>query len=90
MALQELWTEKYRPNTLDGYVFSNEQQKEQLEDWVEKKSIPNVLFTGSPGVGKSTAAKILLNLLNINPLDILELNASRNNSVDDNFSFLSF
>ena len=39
MALQELWTEKYRPNTLDGYVFSNEQQKEQLEgEWWLGKS----------------------------------------------------
>jgi len=40
MALQELWTEKYRPNTLDGYVFSNEQQKEQLEDWVKRNPYP--------------------------------------------------
>jgi replication factor C small subunit len=83
MALQELWTEKYRPNTLEGYVFRDEQQKELIEGWINEQSLANVIFTGSAGIGKSTISRILLNLLNIHPLDILELNASRTNSVDD-------
>jgi len=42
-----------------------------------------LLFSGSAGIGKTTLAKILFNELEINDLDILEINASRTNSVDD-------
>ena len=51
--------------------------------WIEDKTLPNALFTGSPGVGKTTLAKIIINELEINPLDVLEINASRTNSIDD-------
>jgi len=80
--MKELWTEKYRPNTLDGYVFKDLAQREQIESWVKEKSIPHLLLSGSPGVGKTTLAKILINLLGIEEYDILEINASRENSVD--------
>jgi replication factor C small subunit len=83
MAVKELWVEKYRPNTLDGYVFRDTHQKSQIEAWIKDGSIPHLLLSGTAGVGKTTLAKILFNLLNINRYDILELNASRNNSVDD-------
>jgi len=80
--MKELWTEKYRPNTLDGYVFKDSQQREQIESWVQEGSIPHLLFSGAPGVGKTTLAKILINLLDIDTYDVLEINASRENSVD--------
>lgn len=83
MAVNDLWVEKYRPKTLDGYVFRDTDQKKQIEEWVKQKSIPHLLFSGSAGIGKTTLAKILFNLLEINDLDILEINASRTNSVDD-------
>lgn len=79
----DLWVEKWRPKTLDGYVFKDNTQKEQIETWVKDKSIPHLLFSGNAGIGKTTLAKILFNELDINPLDILEINASRTNSVDD-------
>ena len=41
-----------------------------------------MLFSGAPGVGKTTLAKILINLLDIDSYDVLEINASRENSVD--------
>jgi replication factor C small subunit len=81
--MKELWVEKYRPNTLDGYVFRDEHQRQQVENWVKDGTIPHLLFSGNAGIGKTTLAKILLNELNINDLDILEINASRTNSVDD-------
>jgi DNA polymerase III delta prime subunit len=80
--MNTLWVEKYRPNTLDGYVFRDANQKAQIEQWVKSKSIPHLLFSGAPGVGKTTLAKILLNLLEVEGTDILEINASRENSVD--------
>jgi replication factor C small subunit len=80
--MKELWTEKYRPNDLDGYVFRDQAQKEQVASWVKDKSIPHLLFSGAPGVGKTTLAKILINELKIDEYDVLEINASRENSVD--------
>ena len=81
--MKELWTEKYRPRTLDQYVFRDEHQKKQIQTWVRDKSIPHLLFSGNAGIGKTTLAKILLNELQVNDLDVLEINASRTNSVDD-------
>lgn len=81
--MNELWVEKYRPKTLNDYVFQDDRQRNQITTWVKEKSIPHLLLSGHAGIGKTTLAKVLLNELNINPLDILEINASRTNSVDD-------
>jgi replication factor C small subunit len=81
--MKELWVEKYRPATVDGYVFRDNHQREQVKTWIKEKSIPHLLFSGSAGIGKTTLAKILFNELEVNNLDLLEINASRTNSVDD-------
>lgn len=78
-----LWTEKYRPNTVDGYVFRDEGQKKQILTWIKEGSIPHLLLSGSPGIGKTTLAKLLLHEIGIEEFDVLEINASRENSVDD-------
>lgn len=80
--MRQLWTEEYRPDTLDGYVFKDQQQKEQVQAWVKSNAIPHLLFSGAAGVGKTTLAKILIKALNIDSFDLLEINASRENSVD--------
>jgi len=80
--MKELWTEKYRPKDLDGYVFRDQAQKEQVASWIKGKAIPHLLFSGAPGVGKTTLAKILIHQLGIDEYDVLEINASRENSVD--------
>ena len=81
--MNDLWTEKYRPNTVDGYVFRDDHQKTQVEAWIKQGTIPHLLFSGNAGIGKTTLAKILFKELDINDLDILEINGSRTNSVDD-------
>jgi len=81
--MKELWVEKYRPATLDGYVFKDANQREEIESWIQEGSIPHLLFSGGAGVGKTTLAKILIRALDINEYDILELNASAKNSVDE-------
>ena len=81
--MKELWVEKYRPNSVDGYVFRDAHQKKQVQQWINDGTIPHLLFSGNAGIGKTTLAKILLNQLEVNELDVLEINASRTNSVDD-------
>lgn len=80
--IKTLWTEKYRPNTIEGYVFKDDAQRRQVQHWVETKHLPHLLFSGRPGVGKTTLAKILINELKIEACDVLEINASRENSVN--------
>jgi len=81
--MKELWVEKYRPNTVDGYVFRDEHQKNQVKQWIKEGTIPHLLFSGNAGIGKTTLSKLLFNELDLNDLDILEINASRTNSVED-------
>jgi replication factor C small subunit len=77
-----LWVEKYRPNTVEDYVFVDSRQREQVEGWIKDESIPHLLLSGDPGTGKTTLAKVLIHELGINEYDVLEINASRENSVD--------
>ena len=53
-----LWVEKYRPKTLNDLVLSENNRKyfETITD-----EIPNLLFVGTPGLGKTTLARILVN-----------------------------
>jgi len=89
--MKELWVEKYRPKSVEGYVFRDEAQKKQIQQWIKDQSIPHLLFSGNAGIGKTTLAKLLLNELNVNEFDILEINASRTNLVDDvRFKIVNF
>ena len=75
--MKYLWVEKYRPTTIDEYVFRDDGQKQQIESWIKQKEIPHLLFSGSAGIGKTTLAKILCNELDINEYDIMFSNGSK-------------
>ena len=75
--MKELWIEKYRPKTIDGYVFVDDNQRQQVESWIQDGSIPNLLFSGSPGTGKTTLGKMLINELGVDEYDILYANGSK-------------
>lgn len=79
---KRLWVESYRPQTVKDYVFVDDRQKDQVEGWVRDGSIPHLLLSGDPGTGKTTLAKVLIHELDVNEYDVLEINASRENSVD--------
>ena len=57
-----LWVEKYRPKLVGQCVLPDNTQK-VFSEIVEKGEIPNLLLTGSPGIGKTTIAKALCNQL---------------------------
>jgi len=75
--MKELWIEQYRPKTIDGYVFVDDTQRQQVENWIKEGSIPNLLFSGSPGTGKTTLGKMLINELGVDEYDILYANGSK-------------
>jgi DNA polymerase III delta prime subunit len=75
--MKELWVEQYRPKTLDGYVFVDANQRAQVESWIKDGSIPHLLFSGSPGTGKTTLGKMLINELDVDEYDVLYVNGSK-------------
>jgi replication-associated recombination protein RarA len=52
--MKEIWLEKYRPKTLDE-VFGNLDQLNTLRTLVQQGSIPHLILTGPPGVGKTSS-----------------------------------
>ena len=79
---KELWVEKYRPERITDYVFKDVAQRKQVQNWITDGGIPHLLFSGSPGTGKTTLAKVLINELNVEKADVLYINASRDNGVE--------
>ena len=75
--MQELWVEKYRPRTMDGYVFVDQAQREQVDSWIQIKSIPHLLLSGAAGTGKTTLAKMLINELGVDEYDVMYVNGSK-------------
>ena len=73
-----LWVEKYRPDTLEGYV-GNEHILEKVKIYIENEDVPHLLLYGQAGTGKTTLAKIITNQIDC---DVMYINASDENSVD--------
>ena len=79
---QKLWTEKYRPISMNEYVFPDENIKAKFQQFIDEGELPNLMFVGSPGTGKTTAAKMLLNEIGTSNNDIKYVKSSLNNNVD--------
>ena len=54
-----LWVEKYRPVTIEDCILPSE-LKQTFQQFVDNEEIPNLLLTGTAGVGKTTVAKAML------------------------------
>jgi len=78
----QLWVEKYRPKSVAEYVFTDPNQKSQVEHWIKEESMPHLLMSGDPGTGKTTLAKVMINELGVEDYDVLSINASRENGID--------
>ena len=73
-----LWTEAFRPNTLEGYI-GNEHIIEKVRIFINSGDVPHLLFYGTAGTGKTTLAKIIAGSVDA---DVMYINASDENSVD--------
>ena len=73
-----LWVEKYRPKTVDDAILPKHLKK-TFKEILKTGEIPNLLFTGTAGVGKTTIAKALCNELG---LDYLLVNGSEEGNID--------
>ena len=73
-----LWVEKFRPNTLNGYL-GNESFLGDLKEWIDKGDFPNLLLYGGPGTGKTTAAKLIIHNIDC---DSMYMNCSDENGID--------
>jgi len=58
-----LWVERYRPKTIDDCILSNT-IKGTLNDLVKEERVPNLMFTGPAGVGKTTVARAICDMTN--------------------------
>ena len=75
--MKKLWVEQYRPSTVDGYVFTDSKQRAEVESWIKSGMVPHLLLSGSPGTGKTTLAKLLINELAVDEFDVLYSNGSK-------------
>lgn len=73
-----IWTEKYRPDTLTGYI-GNDVVRAKIEQYIQTQDIPHLLFYGTAGTGKTTAAKILVKNIEC---DYMFINASDERGID--------
>jgi DNA polymerase III delta prime subunit len=76
--LHTILNEKYRPDTLEGYICKDE-YKSKFEEFIKQQDIPHLGFFGKPGAGKTTIAKILVNNVDC---DYLYINATDERSID--------
>lgn len=77
-AEHTLWVEKYRPDSLEGYV-GNQNIVDKVKLYLQNGDVPHLLLYGDAGTGKTTLARIIANHLDC---DLLYVNASDENSVD--------
>jgi DNA polymerase III delta prime subunit len=78
IATELLWSQKYRPQTIAETILP-EKTKRAFQRFVDDKNIPNLLLTGSPGTGKTTAAIAMLKQLEC---DYILINGSMNGGID--------
>ena len=78
MSNNFLWVEKYRPRTISETILPDS-LKQVFQKIVESGELPNMLFTGSAGLGKTTVAKALCNELGN---DFIIINGSEEGNID--------
>lgn len=82
MPVNRLWYDKYRPQSFDEYVWTDDRLKDLVFDWVKKESVPSLVLSGGPGRGKTSLVNLIIAALGIAESDVLRLKGSKDNNVE--------
>lgn len=78
MSKNLLWVERYRPHTVEDYVFTDSNLAAQVKHWIKEKNFPHLLLHGPSGTGKTTLGKLLLDNIDVvDSNDIMFANGSK-------------
>jgi DNA polymerase III delta prime subunit len=80
---KDLWITKYRPRSIEQYVWRDPDMRSIVEHWLKQQALPHCLFSGEQGTGKTSLALLLLDLLEIPEEDRLRVNASRDRKIEE-------
>ena len=78
MSTDFLWVEKYRPKTIDDCILP-QSLKTLFTSFIQKGELSNLLFSGAPGIGKTTVAKAICEQMNC---DWIMINGSEEGGID--------
>lgn len=74
--LPESLVRKYRPTSIDDYIFTDPQTKDKIKNYIENRNIPHLIFAGHHGTGKTALVNVLVNELQLDPSDVKKINSS--------------
>jgi DNA polymerase III delta prime subunit len=78
------WISKWKPSTIDGYVFSNDQHQQIVSEWINNGSIgSNAIFYGPPGTGKTTIVEILIHKIIKTQSDLFRMKSRSVAEIDE-------
>ena len=83
---KSLWWTKYRPDTLENFIFQSKEQERIIKKYIQERDFPHQLFYGAKGSGKTTLAYILINSLveeENRTSDVLIINGSLDGKIDE-------
>lgn len=78
-----LWTEKYRPQDFEQYVWRDQNMRLKAEEWLKEGAMPNLVLSGRSGLGKTSFAKMMLKKMGVPAGDVLTINASHERKIDE-------
>jgi DNA polymerase III delta prime subunit len=74
--MKKVWVEQYRPKSISRIVMPDARLRKIFDGYVRDGSIPNLLFYGGPGTGKTSLSLALIRDLGVDKVDVLKINCS--------------
>lgn len=78
-----LWVDKYAPHRIEDYVWRDDNMRSKFQEWIADGAFPHLLLCGKPGSGKTSLARMILNLVGVPSADVLFIKASSERRIDD-------
>ncbi len=82
MSENSLWYTKYRPHTLEDFVWKDDATKAKVLKWLGREDLPHLILAGPAGTGKTSLAMLVAEILKLEASDFLFVNASLKTGVD--------